>query len=66
MPYGSSLDRLNFLLADVRGLGPNVGVVLLTEAGGDQATIGAVLMVSGLIGITMHTPVRLIIDRTNS
>ena len=67
MPYGASLDWLNFLLADVRGgLGPYVSVFLLTEAGWDQATIGAVLTVSGLIGITMHTPMGLIIDTTHS
>ena len=67
MPHGASLDWLNFLLADVRGgLGPYVSVFLLTEAGWDQATIGAVLTVSGLIGITMHTPMGLIIDATHS
>jgi len=48
------LDWLNFFLADVRGgLGAYVGVFLLTQAHWDQATIGAVLTVSGLIGITM-------------
>jgi MFS family permease len=67
MPYGTSLDWLNFLLADVRGgLGPYVSVFLLTEAGWDQATIGAVLTMSGLIGITMHTPMGMIIDATHS
>jgi MFS family permease len=67
MPYGASLDWLNFLLADVRGgLGPYVSVFLLTEAGWDQATIGAVLTVSGLIGITMHTPMGMFIDATRS
>jgi MFS family permease len=65
MLHGASLDWLNFLLADVRGgLGPYVSVFLLTEVGWDQATIGAVLTVSGLIGITMHTPMGLIIDAT--
>jgi MFS family permease len=67
MPFGQSLDWLNFLLADVRGgIGPYVSVFLLTEAGWDQATIGGVLTVSGLIGITMHTPLGLIIDATRS
>src|SRR3954463_2832345 len=65
MPYGASLDWLNFLLADVRGgLGPYVSVFLLTEASWDQATIGAVLTVSGMIGITLHTPVGALIDTT--
>ena len=51
------LDWLNFFLADVRGgLGAYVGVFLLTQAHWNQATIGAVLTVSGLIGITLHAP----------
>ena len=42
MGYDRRLDALNFLLADVRGgLGPYVGVFLLTQASWDQATIGA-------------------------
>src|SRR3954447_14454774 len=65
MPYGGSLDWLNFLLADVRGgLGPYVSVFLLTQAHWDQATIGAVLTASGLIGITLQTPVGALIDAT--
>jgi MFS family permease len=63
--YGTQLDLLNFLLADVRGgLGPYVSVFLLTQAHWDQATIGAVLTVSGLIGITLHAPVGALIDVT--
>ena len=39
MRYGAQLDWLNFFLADVRGgLGPYVGVFLLTQAHWDQAT----------------------------
>src|SRR5215210_5096143 len=64
MPYGGSLDWLNFLLADARGgLGPYVSVFLLKPI--DQATIGAVLTVSGIIGITLHTPVGALIDTTH-
>ena len=60
------LDWLNFFLADVRGgLGAYVGVFLLTQANWDQATIGAVLTVSGLIGITLHTPIGTLIDATH-
>src|SRR6476469_6925334 len=60
------LDWLNFFLADIRGgLGPYVGVFLLTQAGWNQATIGAVLTVSGLIGITLHAPIGALIDATN-
>ena len=67
MPYRTPLDWLNFLLADVRGgLGPYVNVFLLTEAGWDQATIGAVLTVSGLIGIALHAPVGALIDATRA
>ena len=65
MSYGGRLDALNFLLADVRGeLGPRFGVFLLTQAHWDPATIGAVLTVSGLIGITLHAPVGALIDAT--
>jgi acetate kinase len=57
MSYRRQLDWLNFFLAYVRGgLDPYVGVFLLTQANWSQATIGAVLTVSGLIGITLHTP----------
>jgi MFS family permease len=65
MPYRAQLDWLNFFLADVRGgLGPYVQVFLLTEAHWDQATIGAVLTVSGLTGVALHTPIGALIDAT--
>ena len=65
MLYRAPLDWLNFFLADIRGgLGPYVVVFLLTQAHWDQATIGAVLTVSGLIGITLHTPIGALIDVT--
>jgi MFS family permease len=67
LPHQAALDWLNFLLADVRGgLGPYVSVFLLTQAHWDQATIGAVLTVSGIIGISMHTPVGALIDATQA
>jgi MFS family permease len=66
MRYDARLDALNFLLADVRGgLGPYVGIFLLGQAHWDQATIGVVLTVSGLVGITLHTPVGALIDATH-
>ena len=66
MLFRSSLDWLNFFLADVRGgLGPYVGVFLLTQAHWNQATIGVLLTVSGLIGITAHTPIGALIDATH-
>ena len=61
------LDALNFFLADVRGgLGAFVSVFLLTEAHWTAAEIGAVLTVSGLIGITLHTPLGALIDATRA
>jgi hypothetical protein len=63
--HNLSLDSLNFFLADVRGgLGPYVSVFLLTEAHWDQATIGALLTISGIIGISLHTPIGALIDAT--
>jgi MFS family permease len=67
MSRNAALDWLNFLLADVRGgLGPYVSVFLLTEAGWNQATIGGVLTISGLIGISMHAPIGALIDATRA
>lgn len=67
MPYRTSLDWLNFLLADLRGgLGPYVNVFLLTEVGWDQARIGALLTASGLIGIAFHAPIGSLIDTTRA
>jgi predicted MFS family arabinose efflux permease len=61
------LDALNFFLADVRGgLGAFVSVFLVTAAGWTSAEVGAVLTVSGLIGIVLHTPVGATIDATHA
>ncbi|WP_188515843.1 MFS transporter [Alsobacter metallidurans] len=58
---------MNFLLADVRGgLGPYVGVFLITQAGWDQATLGAVLTLSGLVGIAVHAPIGALIDASRA
>jgi MFS family permease len=63
----NALDWLNFFLADLRGgLGAYLNVFLLTEARWSQARIGAVLSISGLIGIAAHTPVGAFIDRTHA
>jgi MFS family permease len=60
-------DALNFFLADVRGgLGPYVGVYLLTHAHWTQAEIGAVLTVSGLLGISLQAPIGALIDATHA
>jgi predicted MFS family arabinose efflux permease len=61
------LDALNFFLADVRGgLGAFVSVFLVTAGGWSPAEVGAVLTVSGLIGIALHTPVGAMIDATHA
>ena len=65
MPYRTPLDWLNFFLADVRGgLGPYVGIFLLTEQHWNQAAIGIVATVSGIIGLALQTPVGAFIDAT--
>src|SRR4029077_20924837 len=63
----NALDWVNFLLADVRGgLGAYVNVYLLTKAHWSQATIGAVLTLSGLTGIMLPPAVGALIDRTRA
>ena len=58
-----ALDWVNFLLADVRGgLGAYLIVYLVTRAHWSQATVGAVLTVSGLTGIMLHPAVGALID----
>ena len=65
MSFNTRLDLINFLLADVRGgIGPYVGIFLLGHAQWDQATIGLVLTVSGLVGISLHAPIGAFIDTT--
>ncbi|MGD9507281.1 MAG: MFS transporter [Geminicoccaceae bacterium] len=65
MGFDRRLDLINFLLADVRGgLGPYVGVFLIATGQWDEARIGLVLTVSGLIGISLHAPIGALIDAT--
>ena len=60
-----ALDWVNFLLADVRGgLGAYVIVYLVTRAHWSQATVGAVLTVSGLTGIMLHPSVGVLASET--
>lgn len=64
-PYRIPLDWLNFFLADVRGgLGPYVGIFLLTDEHWNQASIGIVATVSGIIGLALQTPIGAFIDAT--
>ncbi len=60
-----ALDWLNFLLADAKGgLGPYLGIFLLTEPHWNQATIGLVMTASGLIGLATRAPIGGFIDAT--
>lgn len=62
-----ALDWVNFLLADVRGgLGAYVIVYLVSRAHWSQASVGAVLTVSGLTGIMLHPSVGALIDATRA
>jgi MFS family permease len=62
-----SLDALNFLLSDVRGaLGPYLNVFLVTQQHWNQAEVGMVTTVGGLLGLTVQTPIGAAIDVTNS
>ncbi|QEN15404.1 MFS transporter [Mycolicibacterium sp. ELW1] len=63
-----ALDGLNFFLADVRdGLGPYLAIYLLATRGPahgwDEATVGSVITISGLVGLVVQTPAGALIDR---
>jgi MFS family permease len=65
MPYRAPLDWLNFFLADVKGgLGPYIGIFLLTQRQWNQAEIGFLATVAGIVGLVVHTPVGAFIDVT--
>jgi MFS family permease len=62
-----SLDAVNFLLSDVRGaLGPYLNVFLVTQQHWTQSQVGLVTTVSGLIGLSLQTPIGAAIDETRS
>ncbi|WP_431239349.1 MFS transporter [Mycolicibacterium aichiense] len=63
-----ALDGLNFFLADVRdGLGPYLAIYLLATRGPahgwDEATVGSVITIAGLVGLVVQTPAGALIDR---
>ncbi|MBV9142511.1 MAG: MFS transporter [Pseudonocardiales bacterium] len=61
----AALDGLNFFLADVQsGLGPFLGIYLLTEPGWNAESIGAILTISGVASLVVQTPAGALIDRT--
>jgi MFS family permease len=63
----TSLDALNFLLADVRGaLGPFLNVFLVTEQHWSQAGVGLVTMVGGWLGLVVQPFVGAAIDATRA
>ncbi len=62
-----SLDAVNFLLSDVRGaLGPYLNVFLVTQQHWSQSEVGLVTTVSGLLGLSVQTPIGAAIDVTGS
>lgn len=65
------LDALNFFLADVRdGLGPYLAIYLLVvrgpSHGWNEATVGMVLTVAGIVGLLSQTPAGGLIDRARN
>ncbi len=66
-----TLDALNFFLADVRdGLGPYLAIYLLAVRGPahgwNEATVGAVLTLAGIVGLISQTPAGSLIDRARN
>ena len=60
-PAGRTLDALNFFLADVRdGLGPYLAIYLVAVRGPahgwNEATVGLVLTIAGIVGLIAQTP----------
>lgn len=69
-PNGT-LDALNFFLADVRdGLGPYLAIYLLVvrgpSHGWNEATVGLVLTIAGIVGLLSQTPAGGLIDRARN
>ena len=63
----AALDALNFLLADVRGaLGPYLNVFLVTQQHWSQSQVGLVTTISGLLGLSLQTPIGAAIDATRA
>ena len=65
---GRVLDALNFFLADVRdGLGPYLAIYLIAVRGPthgwNEATVGSVLTIAGIVGLLCQTPAGSLIDR---
>ncbi len=70
-PPRRTLDALNFFLADVRdGLGPYLAIYLLVvrgpSHGWNEATVGMVLTIAGIVGLLSQTPAGGLIDRARN
>jgi len=68
---GRVLDYLNFFLADVRdGLGPYLAIYLIAVRGPahgwNEATVGSVLTIAGIVGLLCQTPAGSLIDRVTN
>ncbi|VFU07998.1 Major facilitator superfamily MFS_1 (fragment) [Methylocella tundrae] len=63
----TSLDALNFFLADVReGLGPYLAIYLLTERHWPEDRIGLVITIAGLAGIIAQTQAGALTDASRA
>ncbi|MBI0476169.1 MFS transporter [Sphingomonas sp. MA1305] len=68
---GKTLDALNFFLADVRdGLGPYLAIYLIAVRGPahgwNEATVGMVLTIAGIVGLLTQTPAGSLIDKSRN
>ncbi|PTW47593.1 putative MFS family arabinose efflux permease [Sphingomonas faeni] len=66
-----TLDALNFFLADVRdGLGPYLAIYLVAVRGPahgwNEATVGMILTIAGIVGLISQTPAGGLIDRSRN
>ncbi len=67
IPIPYALDAVNFLAADVRNLfGPFVNVFLVTGQHWSQTDVGLLTTASGLLGISLQTPIGAAIDETRA
>ena len=67
IPIPYALDAVNFLAADVRNLfGPFVNVFLVTGQHWTQTDVGLLTTASGLLGISLQTPIGAAIDVTRA
>ena len=67
IPIPYALDAVNFLAADVRNLfGPFVNVFLVTGQHWTETDVGLLTTASGLLGISLQTPIGAAIDVTRA